>query len=139
MRLKRKSIVCIDSETDFLNKQKNFLIQKHLQDYFYPFSDFVKAIQFIEDLLVSGSKKLHYILIDERVLRFQMADFLEKLSSLYNSRKKLEIIILTHKNNEELRNKIMGFAFISALIIKPIPEDYFEFLITGKMSASSAC
>lgn len=139
MRLKRKSIVCIDSESEFLNNQKKFLVQKHLQDYFYPFSDFLKAIHFVEDQIVSNSKKLHYILIDERVLRLQMADFLERLSAIYSSWKKLEIIILTQNNSDELRNRIMQFPFISAFIIKPIPEDYFEFLISGKINTSAAC
>jgi hypothetical protein len=59
---------------------------------------------------------------------------LGKISSLKNYLKKPEVIVCTSENNNELRNKVMQFPVVSAFLVKPVPQNYIEFLITGQLS-----
>jgi hypothetical protein len=45
--------------------------------------------------------------------------------------RKPEVIVCTVKNNTDLRNQVMQFPVVSSVLVKPIPENYIEFLITG--------
>jgi len=135
MKEKKRNVVYIDPNVTYFENQKEKLKQKGLQEFYFPFNDFWDAVHFIEKQFVTAGKKLHYILVDEQLLGKQRTAPLEKLSSFSSFLDKLEIIVCTTQNSADLRNKIMQNAFISAFLVKPIPEEYIEFLITGDSNA----
>lgn len=131
MKQKRKKVLCIDSDPNFLNRQQKTLSNKNLEHCFFGFNDFRGAYHFLEEQIITQNDKLHYILLDERILGRQLLSSLEKISSLKNYMKKPEVIVCTNKNNNDLRNQVMQFPVVSAFLVKPIPQNYIEFLITG--------
>jgi response regulator RpfG family c-di-GMP phosphodiesterase len=134
MKEKRRNIVYIDPDVTYFEGQQKKLKQKGLQNYYYPFDDFWEAMHFIEKQFITNRKKLHYILVDEQMLGKQHTAPIGKLSGFSSFLDKLEIIVCTTQNSADLRNKIMQYSFISAFLVKPIPEEYIEFLITGVSS-----
>lgn len=136
MKEKRRNVVYIDPDVTYFEKQEKKLKQKGLQNYYYPFDDFWEAVHFIEKHFVTNGGKLHYILIDEQMLGRQRTASLRKLAGFSSFLDKLEIIVCTTQNSVNLRNKIMQYTFISAFLVKPIPEEYIEFLITGVSNVS---
>ena len=131
MTQKRKKVLFIDSDSEFLDQQKANLKDKNIDNYFFGFTDFWDALQFMEKQIIAQNRKLHYILLDEQIFGDQLDSSLEKIAGLKNFLKKPEIIICTNKNSDELRNHVMQNASISAFLVKPIPKNYVEFLITG--------
>jgi response regulator of citrate/malate metabolism len=131
MKQKRKKVLCIDSDPNFLNCQQKTLSNKNLEHCFFGFNDFWGAYHFLEKQIITQNKKLHYILLDENIMDHQLLSSLEKISSLKNYMKKPEVIVCTNKNNNELRNQVMQFQVVSAFLVKPIPQNYIEFLIIG--------
>lgn len=131
MKQKRKKVLCIDSDPNFLNHQQKTLSTKNLEHCFFGFNDFWGAYHFIERQIVTQKDKLHYILLDEKIMGRELLSSIEKLSSLRNFMKKPEVIICTTKNKDELRNQVMQFPVVSAFLVKPLPHNYIEFLITG--------
>ncbi len=131
MNPKKRKVVCINADEAFLEKKKNELQQKHLENFFYPFNNFGDAVNFVENHIDSTPKRLHYILLDEKILGKQLSKSLDKLYRLTNFMNKLEVIVVTSNNTVDLRNKIMQYPFVSAFLVKPIPANYIEFLITG--------
>ena len=136
MKVKRRNVVYIDPDVTTFEEQKGKLEEKGLQKFYFPFNDFWEAVHFIEKHFVTTGKKLHYILIDEQMLGKERTTPLGKLSGFSTFLDKLEIIVCTTKNSPDLRNKIMQNAFVSAFLVKPIPEEYIEFLITGVSSVA---
>lgn len=131
MKEKRKKVLCIDSNPSFLNNQQEKLSQKELDGYFYPFNDFWEALHFLEKQIIENNKKLHYILLDEKIIGEKLSASLEKISGMKAYLKKPEIIVCTTSNSTDLRNQVMQYSFVSAILVKPIPQNYIEFLITG--------
>ena len=136
MKEKKRNVVYIDPDITYFEGQKEKLKQKGLQNYYFPFNDFWEAVHFVEKHFVTAGRKLHYILIDEQMLGKQRTAPLEKLNGFSSFLNKLEIIVCTTKNSTDLRNKIMQNAFIGAFLVKPIPEEYIEFLITGQSDSA---
>jgi CheY-like chemotaxis protein len=134
MKAKRKKVLCVDADVAFLENQKKALGEQDLEDCFFGFTDFWEALHFIEKQIIARNKKLHYILLDEKIPGKQLAATLEKLAGLKNFLKKPEIIVCTSNNSNDLRNQVMQYHFVSALLEKPIPENYIGFLITGQAS-----
>jgi len=131
MNSKKRKVVCINADISFLNRKKKELRQKNLENYFYPFDKYDDAIDFVENQIDKNAKRVHYILLDEKILGHQLANSLDKLSGLSYYFDKLEVIVITNNNTNDLRNKIMQYPFVSAFLVKPIPENYIEFLISG--------
>ncbi len=125
----KKKVVCISDQL-FLNKQKNKLKQKRLGNYFYAFNNFSDAFHFLKKKAENGDK-FHYILIDEKNLNDRLANTFNKLTDLNGFMKKMEVIVLTGKDNDDLKNDIMQYPFVSAYLVKPVPENYVGFLIDG--------
>ncbi|MGC9352876.1 MAG: hypothetical protein ACP5D9_03500 [Mariniphaga sp.] len=132
MEKKRKKVLCIDSDPSFLTRQQNTLRHKNLENCFFGFNDFWEAYHFIEKQIITQNKKLHYILLDEKIPGRRLLPLLGKISALKNYLKKPEVIVCTSENNNELRNKVMQFPVVSAFLVKPVPQNYIEFLITGQ-------
>lgn len=132
MKQKRKKVLCIDSDPAFLRHQEDILEKKDLDDYFFPFKDFRKAVQFIEKEVINNGKNVHYILLDEKIPGKKLTDSLEKLSRFKTYLKKPDVIVSTETNNDELRNVVMQYPFVTTFLVKPMPKNYIEFLITGK-------
>lgn len=133
MDQKRKKVLCIDSDPSFLHHQEKELENKKLGKFFFPFNDFRKAVQFVEKQIIPNGEKLHYILLDDTLSGERLFPALEKIDGLNSFLKKPEIIVCTNNNSNELRNKVMQYSFVSAFLVKPIPGNYIEFLITGQM------
>ncbi len=131
MRQKRRKVLCIDSDSSFLDQKEKELEKKELGDYFFPFNDFWKAFQFVEKQIIAKNEKLHYILLDERIAGQKLAASIEKISGLKTFLKKPEVIVCTRNNSDDLRNHVMQYPIVSAFLVKPIPRSYIEFLITG--------
>ena len=131
MKDNRKKVLCIDADNDFLYQQEKNLKQKNIDNYFFPFSDFWDALNFIEKDIIEKNEKLHYILLDEKILGDQRESLLDKISEFKNYLSNPEIIFCTTNNDTNLRNKVMHYRVISAFLVKPIPENYIEFLIEG--------
>ena len=131
MKQKKKKVLCIDSDPNFLIHQQKTLSNKNLEHCFFGYNDFWGAYHFLEKQIITQNEKLHYILLDEKILGRQLLSSLEKITSLKNYMKKPEVIVCTHKNNNDLRNKVMQFSVVSTVLVKPIPQNYIEFLITG--------
>ncbi len=131
MNSKKRKVVCINADEEFLEEKKKQLHQKHLENFFFPFNNFVEAVNFVENHIDKTPKRLHYILLDEKILGKQLSKSLDKLYGLTNFMDKLEVIVVTSNNTIDLRNKIMQYPFVSAFLVKPIPDNYIEFLITG--------
>lgn len=134
MKQKRKKVLCIDSDPSFLNHQQTTLSQKKLEHFFYGFNDFWDAYQFLEKQIIAQNEKLHYILVDENIMGQRLLPSLEKIASLKNYMKKPEVIVCTTKNDNDLRNQVMQFQVVSTFLVKPLPQNYIEFLITGQMA-----
>lgn len=128
----RKKVLCIDSNSSFLEKQKEMLENKNLDNYFFPFGDFRDAVHFVEKEVIANGENLHYILIDENTSGKKIINSLDKISSLKRYLKRPDVIVYTNSNNDELRNHVMQYPFVSAFLVKPIPKNYIEFLITGQ-------
>lgn len=131
MKNKRKKVLCIDADSSFLNHQQKTLTHKKLEPFFFGFNDFWDAYHFLEKQIIAQNKKLHYILLDEAIMGQYLLPSLTKISALKNFLKKPEVIVCTSENNSDLRNKVMNFPLVSTLLVKPIPQNYIEFLITG--------
>jgi hypothetical protein len=131
MKQNKKKVLCIDSDPSFLNRQEEKLENKELGNYFYPFNDFRKALQFIEKQIITNNQKLHYILLDEKITGEKLPASLDKISGLKTFLKKPEVIVCTNNNSDELRNRVMQYPVVSTFLVKPIPKNYIEFLITG--------
>lgn len=134
MKQKRKKVLCIDSDPSFLTRQQTTLSQKKLEHFFYGFNDFWDAYQFLEKQIIAQNEKLHYILLDENIMGLRLLPSLEKIASLKNYMKKPEVIVCTTQNDNDLRNQVMQFPVVSTFLVKPLPQNYIEFLITGKMA-----
>jgi len=134
MKPKRKKVLCVDADATFIENQKKALGEQDAENCFFGFTDFWEALHFIEKQIIANNKKLHYILLDEKIPGRQLAAALEKLAGLKNFLKKPEIIVCTSNNSNDLRNRVMQYPFVSALLEKPIPENYIGFLITGQAS-----
>ncbi|WP_372950613.1 hypothetical protein [Mariniphaga sp.] len=132
MKQKKKNVLCIDSDPNFLNHQQKTLSDKNLEHCFFGFNDFWGAYHFLEKQIITQNEKLHYILLDEKSMGRQLLSSLEKISSLKNYMKKPEVIVCTCENNNDLRNKVMQFSVVSSFLVKPLPHNYIEFLITGQ-------
>ena len=134
MEKKRKKVLCIYSDPSFLTRQQNTLRHKKLEHCFFGFDDFWEACHFVENQIIEQNERLHYILLDEKILGRRLLPLLGKISSLKNYMKKPEVIVCTSENNNELRNKVMQFPVVSTFLVKPVPQNYIEFLITGHSS-----
>lgn len=132
MKEKRKRVLCVDADSTFIDNQQEQLALREIGCYFLGFTDFGEAIRFLEKEIIPQNKKLHYILLDQKMLGQPVASSLEQLSRLHYYLKKTEIIVCTRENDDDLRNKVMQYPFISAFLVKPIPENYIAFLITGR-------
>jgi ActR/RegA family two-component response regulator len=131
MKNNKKKVLFIDADGDFLDRLKRDLNNKNLENYFFPFNDFWNALHFVEKQIIEKNKKLHYIILDEKIIGRQLDSSLEKISEYKNYMNNPEIIFCTSQNNSGLRNRVMQHRVITAFLVKPIPEDYVEFLITG--------
>jgi response regulator RpfG family c-di-GMP phosphodiesterase len=131
MKQNRKKVLCLDSDHNFLNNQEQLLSRKEIRNCFFGFTDFWEAVGFVEKQIIPKNKKLHYILLDEKILGERLSASLEKIATLKNFLKKTEIIVCTRENDSDLRNRVMQYPFISAFLVKPIPDNYIGFLITG--------
>lgn len=131
MQKKGKNVICIDSDTVLLEKYKNRLIQKKLENYFFPFSDYSEALKFIEKQDVEENCKIHYIVINDVKRKWSLPLIIEKLGKIFRTTQKPEIIVCRPNANTDLRNKIMQNALVTSFLIHLVNEDYFEFLITG--------
>ncbi len=134
MKKKQKKVLCIDSDPNFLTRQQQNLKYKKLEHCFFGFNDFWDAYHFIEKQIITQNERLHYILLDEKIFGQKLLPSLEKISSLKNFMKKPEVIVCTNENNNDLRTKVMHFPVVSSFLVKPIPQNYIEFLITGQLS-----
>jgi len=131
MKEKRKKVLCLDADPSFIDNQEELLARRDISRYFFGFTDFGEAIRFVEKQIIPQDEKLHYILLDHKILGHRISSSLEKIATLKNFLKKTEIIVCTHENNDDVRNNVMQYPFISAFLVKPIPENYIGFLITG--------
>jgi CheY-like chemotaxis protein len=131
MKQMKKRVLCIDSDPSFLENQKEILEGKDLENCFFPFDNFRDAVQFVEKQVINNGENVHYILIDENISGKKLTDSLDKLASLKQHLKQPDIIVSTNNNDDDLRNHVMQYSFVSAFLVKPIPENYIEFLITG--------
>jgi response regulator RpfG family c-di-GMP phosphodiesterase len=134
MKQKRKKVLYIDSEPSFLEQQKKELKAKELDIHLYPFDNLEKAFEFMEKQIIKKNNKLHYILLCENIAGDQLYSSLEKFDQLNEFPKKPDIIVLAENNNHSIRNRVMQYPFVSAFIVKPIPTNYIEFLITGQIA-----
>lgn len=135
MQNKRKKVLVIDSEISFLEEQKRELSNKDLGEHLYSFDNITEAFDFIETQIIGKNNKLHYIILNEKVVGSQLSNSLEKIWGLNDFLKKPDIIVLTdEKNNTLIRNRIMQYPFVSVFLMKPVPSNYIEFLITGQIA-----
>lgn len=135
MQHKRKKVLVIDSEISFLEEQKKELSIRNLDDHLYSFDNIDDAFNFIETHVIGGNKKLHYIILDEKVVGKQLSNSMDRFWELNSFLRKPDIIVLTEeKNNTLIRNQIMQYSFVSVFLVKPIPSDYIQFLITGQIA-----
>ena len=134
MQPKRKTVLYIDSERSFLEQQIQDLKIKDLDGHLYSYDNIVDAFDFIENQIIDKNNKLHYIIIDEKVAGEQLANSLERIWGLNNFLKKPDVIVVTDNNTTLLRNKIMQYPFVSVYLVKPMPTNYIEFLITGQIA-----
>lgn len=134
MQPKRKTVLYIDSEPSFLEQQKQDLKFKDLDGHLYSFNNVIDAFEFIENQIIDKNNKLHYIIIDEKVAGQQLAHSLERIWGLNNFLRKPDVIVITDNNNTLLKNKIMQYPFVSVYLVKPVPTNYIEFLITGQIA-----
>lgn len=134
MQRKRKKVLCIDSEPSFIEQQKKELSHKELDDNLFFFDNLADAFEFIETQIIEKNVKLHYIILDEKVAGKQLSHSLDKFYGLNKFLRKPDIIIVTDDSSILLRNRIMQYPFISAFLVKPIPSNYIEFLITGHLA-----
>lgn len=134
MQRKVKKVLCIDSEPSFIEKQKIGLRHKELDENLFFFDNLTEAFEFIETQIIEKNIKLHYIILDEKIVGRHLSHSLEKFYGLNRFLKKPEIIIVTEDNSTFLRNRIMQYPFVSAFLVKPIPSNYIEFLITGSLA-----
>ncbi len=134
MQQKIKKVLCIDSEPSFIEQQKKSLSSKELDDYLYSYNNLSEAFEFIENQIIKKNNKIHYIILDEKVAGNQLSYSLEKIWGLNSFLKKPDVIVVTEDNNALIHNKIMHYPFVSVFIVKPVPSNYIEFLITGQIS-----
>jgi hypothetical protein len=131
---KIKKVLCIDSEPSFIEQQKEELINKELDDHLYSFNDLNEAFDFIETQVIKKNDKIHYIILDEKVAGNQLTSSLEKFWGLNSFLKKPDVIIVSEDNDAMVRNRVMQYPFVSVFLMKPVPSNYIEFLITGQMT-----
>ncbi len=131
MQPKRKKVLCIDSEPSFLEQQKKLLSTKELAEFLYPFNNVKEALDFIEEHIIEKNIRLHYIILDEKTVGNHSQSF-EKIWNLNHFLHKPDIIITTEEKNTVTRNRIMQYSFVSVFLVKPVPTNYIEFLITGQ-------
>ena len=132
MSKKRKKVVCIDSDALFLKKQDSSLKEKGLRQFFYPFSEISEAVKFLEGKVADSCTRIHYILLDQDFISERFTSALHPIYSFDSFYAQPEIIVCAKNKNSEFRNRVMQHEFVSAIIEKPIPENYIEFLITGE-------
>jgi hypothetical protein len=135
MKPKRKKVLWIDADPLYTEHQKRVLSNKDLDCHLYLFNKMDDAFYFIEKQILEKNKRLHYIIIDEKSIgKALLPSSLERFQGLKNFLNKPEIIVLASENNNQLRNSIMHYPSVSALLMKPVPSGYLEFLITGQIS-----
>jgi hypothetical protein len=135
MKGKRKKVLWIDADPIYIERQKRVLKNKELDCHLYSFPKMSEAFNFIEKHILKKNKKLHYIILDENSIgKTLLPSSLEKFQGLNNFLNKPEIIVLTSENNNQLRNSVMQYPSVSALLMKPVPPGYIEFLITGQVT-----
>ncbi|MFW6352078.1 MAG: hypothetical protein ACOC2E_06795 [Bacteroidota bacterium] len=134
MQRKRKKVLCINSESSFLEQQKKELRYKNLDDNLISFNNLSDAFRFIETQIIEKNEKVHYIILDESIVSKHLTRSLDKFWGLNHFLKKPDVIIVTEENNAFLRNRVMQYPFVAAFLVKPIPSSYIEFLITGQPS-----
>ena len=130
----KKKVLYIDSEPSFLELQKKELANSGIQDHLYTFVDLNEAFDFIEKQVIKKNEKIHYIILDDKVVSKQLSNSLEKFWELSSYLKKPDLIILTEDKDALVRNRIMQYPFVSVFLVKPVPSNYIKFLITGQMT-----
>lgn len=131
---KMKKVLYIDSEPSFLAQQKELLTCKELEEHLYPFGNIDEAFNFIEKQIIGKNNKLHYIVLDAKVMGNQLSNSLERFGGLNNYLKKPDVIVISDEINMLAKNHIMQYPFVSVFLVKPVPTNYIEFLITGQIS-----
>src|SRR5690606_13085876 len=134
MQRKNKNVLYIDSEPSFLEQQKQDLKFKELDEHLYSFNNINEAFEFMEDHIIERNHKLHYIILNEKVVGQQLSNYLEKIWGLNEFLKRHDVIVITDNNNTMVRNKVMQYPFVSVYLVKPVPNNYIEFLITGQIA-----
>jgi response regulator RpfG family c-di-GMP phosphodiesterase len=135
MKRKRKKVLWIDADPVYIEHQKRELSNKELDCHLFSFCKMRDAFNFIEKQILEKNRKLHYIILDEKSIgKTFLPGSLEKFQGLNSFLKKPEIIVLTGENNNQLRNSLMQYPSVSALLMKPVPPGYIEFLITGQVT-----
>lgn len=134
MQRKNKTVLYIDSEPSFLEQQKQDLKIKDLDGHLHLFDNVNDAFEFMENQIIEKNHKLHYIILNENVVGQQLSNSLERIWGLNDFLKKPDVIVITDNNSTMVKNKIMQYPFVSVYLVKPVPTNYIEFLITGQIA-----
>jgi mannose-1-phosphate guanylyltransferase len=132
MSEKPKRIVFIDSDNSFLEKLNERLAGSKLDEHLFTFTNYDEALEFIKQQLVQKNKKPQYVLINANKKVSSVIVMLERMATLKEIIKHLEVIVSLSAGNKNLKDKIMRHPVVTACTFNSFTHNYIEFLITGK-------
>ncbi|AHW59019.1 transcriptional regulator [Draconibacterium orientale] len=123
-----KKIIFIDDDTEMVRIYNSVLEQKKLSDYLIHFENAQKGIEYLKR--INREEDLpDYILLDLYMPVMDGFKFLHYFNELKKLKKSIEVFVCSSSQNQDDRNKVMKYPFVSAYLEKPLSTDFIELLI----------
>ena len=138
--MKKHDVMMVDDDT-FTNELVNMVIEwTPFKSYFRTFEHPLEALYTLKKLHAANSERFpDYILLDLKMPEMDGFDFIREFENQFPERKKsTSFIIITSSILQNDKKEALDFESVKGYLIKPIPEDYIQTLITegflpGKM------
>jgi response regulator RpfG family c-di-GMP phosphodiesterase len=139
--MKKYNVMMVDDDT-FTNELASMVIR------WTPYADFFQVKEHADEALEVLKKKYYsdskdfpdYILLDLKMPEIHGFDFIKEFEASFPEKKdKTFFIVTTSSILKKDRNKALSFDSVIDYIVKPIPGDYIENLITNGYQKKETC
>lgn len=124
-----KKVVIIDDDDTVVDLYNSELESRNLSDYLISFTNAREGLSYLKKCKLV--EQPDFILLDLYMPGMDGFEFLRQISKIKRFRDSTEIYVCTSSKNEDDKNRVMKFPFVSAFMEKPLPESFLEFLISS--------
>ena len=126
---KYKKVFFIDDDDTLSHLYDSELKSKNLSEYLIYFNNAREGFDFL--MKCKAEDQPDYILLDLYMPGMDGFEFLRQLSKIKTINESMEIYVCTSSKREEDRKRVMQYPLVSAIMEKPLPDNFLEFLIAS--------